>query len=186
MKTADAVAVHSVGRMSEATSGNLRVRSWGHDATSGNDCGSGPGYRFAHPACFETCCSTAFAQSLTSVVMGPRSALAFARLSGTMSICFIFKQPSARDRHSCESPSPANARPITGRRPRESGDPYAVSPVLRPVVQRLSPNLSRLWLWVPDRRSRSLACPGRRAFGSISNSDTHTTPRSRRAFPREF
>ena len=35
------------------------------------------------------------------------------------------------------------------RRPRESGDPYAVSPVVKVAVRRLSRNNYALWLWVP-------------------------------------
>src|ERR1700689_5163616 len=39
------------------------------------------------------------------------------------------------------------------RRPRESGDPYAVSRLLRDAVRRLSRNNGGLWLWVPARAS---------------------------------
>jgi hypothetical protein len=75
------------------------------------------------------------------------------------------------------------------RRPRDvvlacREDQYAVSLVLRHAAQRLSRNLSRPWLWVPDQRSPSLACPKRRAVGSSSNSQADTLPRSRGLYAR--
>src|SRR5271168_832207 len=49
------------------------------------------------------------------------------------------------------------------RRPRESGDPYAASVILRDAVRRLSRHKRGLWLWVPDRARCRFACPGRQA-----------------------